>query len=136
MNGVKSLRSEKAYHYDEEQKLVKIIILEFGTKLTEFQHFVIGLHRRNKYSLSQISKAEETAVFFDMPHNYIANFKREKQMAMKTTGYKELRLIVMLRITATGNKLPPYVILNRKTEPKQNFCKDRIVQVPPPQMHR
>jgi hypothetical protein len=36
--------------------------LEIETKLIEFQHFVIGLHRRNKYSLSQISNADETAV--------------------------------------------------------------------------
>jgi hypothetical protein len=32
----------------------------------------------------------------------------------------------MLHITANGNKLPPYVILNRKTVPKENFCKDVI----------
>jgi hypothetical protein len=33
----------------------------------------------------------------------------------------------MLCITANGNKLPPYVILIRKTVPKGNFCKDVIV---------
>jgi hypothetical protein len=38
------------------------LLSEFETKLTEFQHFVIGLHRRNKF-LSQISNADETAVF-------------------------------------------------------------------------
>jgi hypothetical protein len=33
----------------------------------------------------------------------------------------------MLSATADGNKLPPYVILNRKTIPKEMFCRDVIV---------
>jgi hypothetical protein len=33
----------------------------------------------------------------------------------------------MLYVTADGNKLPPYAILNRKTLPNENFCKDVIV---------
>jgi hypothetical protein len=57
-----------------------------------------------------------------MPHNYTINFKGKKQVAMKTTGYKKLCVTVMLCITANGNKLPPYVILNRKTVAKENFC--------------
>jgi hypothetical protein len=44
---------------------------EFETKLIEFWCFVIGLQRRNKHSLSQIGNADETAVFSDMPSNYI-----------------------------------------------------------------
>jgi hypothetical protein len=31
---------------------------EFETKLIEFQHFVTGLRRRNKYSLSQLGNAD------------------------------------------------------------------------------
>jgi hypothetical protein len=34
----------------------------------------------------------------------------------------------MLCTTTNGNELPPYVILNRKTVPKENVCKDVIVQ--------
>jgi hypothetical protein len=48
-------------------------------------------------------------------------------MAMKTTGYKKLCVTVMLCITTNGNKLPPYVILNRKTLPKENVCNYVIV---------
>jgi hypothetical protein len=36
---------------------------EFEANLIKFQHFVIGLSRRNKYPLSQIGQADETAVF-------------------------------------------------------------------------
>jgi hypothetical protein len=102
--------------------------LEFKTKLIEFWHFVTGLCQRNKYSLNQIGNANETAIFFNIPRNYTVNFKWEEQVAMKTTGYEKLCVIVMLCITADGNKLPPCVILNRKTVPKGNYCKDVIVQ--------
>jgi hypothetical protein len=64
-----------------------------------------------------------------MPHNYYAiNFKVEKQVAMKTTGYEKFHVTVMLCITTNDTKLPPYIILNRKTVPKENFCKDAIVR--------
>jgi hypothetical protein len=63
-----------------------------------------------------------------MPKNYTVNFKVEKQEVMKTTGYKMLHATVMLCITTNGNKLPPYIILNTNTIPKENFCKDVIVQ--------
>jgi hypothetical protein len=63
---------------------------EFETKLTEFQSFVIELRQRNKYSLSQMGNADETAVSSDMSHNYAINFKGEKQVALKTTGFKKL----------------------------------------------
>jgi hypothetical protein len=52
-------------------------------------------------------------------------------VAMKTTGYEKLRVTVMLCITANGNKLPPYVILNRKTVPEENLCKDIIRNLGP-----
>jgi hypothetical protein len=48
---------------------------------------------------------------------------------MKTTGCEKLHVTVVLCITtANDNKLPPYVILNRKAVPKENFCKDIIVR--------
>jgi hypothetical protein len=49
---------------------------------------------------------------------------------MKATGYEKLHVAVILCITSNGNKLPPYVILNRKTVPKENFCKDITVSTP------
>jgi hypothetical protein len=47
---------------------------------------------------------------------------------MKTTGYEKLHITVMICITANGNTLPAYVILNRRTVPKENHCKAVIVQ--------
>jgi hypothetical protein len=65
----------------------------FETKVIEFRRFVNGLLRRNKCSLSQIGSANETAVFFDMPRNYAANFKGEKQVAVETTGCESYVLL-------------------------------------------
>jgi hypothetical protein len=45
-------------------KISQRLPLEFETKLIEFQCFVTGQRRRNKYSLSQIGNVDETAVFF------------------------------------------------------------------------
>jgi hypothetical protein len=100
---------------------------EFETKPTEFQHFVIGLQQRIKYSLHQIGNAYKTAVLLYMPCNYTINFKGEKQVAIKTTGYKKLRVPAMLCITTKFNKLPPHIILNKKAVPEENFCKDVIL---------
>jgi hypothetical protein len=58
------------------------------------------------------------------------NFKGEKPVAVKTTGYEKLRVTVMQYITTNGNKLPSYVILNIKTVPKENFYKAVMDQAP------
>ena len=48
---------------------------------------------------------------------------------MKTTGCEKLRLTVMLAATADGRKLPPFLILKRKTVSKSDsFLKDVIVR--------
>jgi hypothetical protein len=67
---------------------------------------------------------------FDMPLNYTIDFKGEKQVAMKTTGSRKLHITAVLCITANGNKLPPYIILNT-----ENFCKYVIVCLGPKKMH-
>jgi hypothetical protein len=91
----------------------------------EFLHFVTGIYWWSKY-LSQIGSGDKIAFFLYASLLY-CKFQREKQVAMKTTGYETLHVTPMLCITANNNKLPLYVILNRKTVKKQNFCKDVIV---------
>jgi hypothetical protein len=58
-----------------------------------------------------------------MPHNYIRNFKWEKQVAIKTTYYEKLR------VTANGNKLSPHVTGIKKKE--FFFSKMLTARVPP-----
>ena len=73
--------------------------------------------------------SDERAIYLDMPPNYALEKKGVKEVLLKTTGCKRLRLTVMLTATANGRKLPPLLILKRKTLLKSEaFLKDIIVR--------
>jgi hypothetical protein len=84
---VRNVYDERGLIIRGRTKISQKLHLEFGNKQIEFNCFVIGLRQRNKYYLSQIDNAGETAVFFDMPHNNPIKFKSEKEVTMKITGY-------------------------------------------------
>jgi hypothetical protein len=74
-------------------------------------------------SLSHIGNADETPVYFDMPDN------TTREVKLITTGYEKQRITVMLTITTDGFKLPPFIILKRKTFPKKEiFPRDVVVR--------
>jgi hypothetical protein len=62
----------------------------FENKLIEFQCFVIVLRRSNKHSLIHIDSAGETAVSFDMPRNYITNFKGGKTSGKENNSLRKV----------------------------------------------
>jgi hypothetical protein len=95
---------------------------EFEIKPIEFHSFVTGLCQRNKYSLSQIGNADNCSSFRHASQLY-HKFQGEKQMTMKTTGSEKLHVTVMLCITTNGNKLLPYVILNKDSAKRKFFAK-------------
>jgi hypothetical protein len=67
-------------------------------------------------------------VYFDTPRKYTVDAKGANEVKIRSTGYEKQRVTVMLCITADGHKLPPYIILNSKTIPKNEiFPKDVIV---------
>ena len=79
--------------------------------------------------MRQMANADETAIYLDMPPNYTLEKKGMKEVLLKTTGCEKLSLTVMLAATANGRKLPPLLILKRKTLPKsETFPKDVIVR--------
>ena len=53
-----------------------------------------------------------------------------KEVLLKTTGCEKLRLTVMLAATADGRKLPPLLILKRKTLPKSEAFPKDVIQGP------
>jgi hypothetical protein len=80
------------------------------------------------FLMGQITNANEMAIYLGMPPNYMEN-KGVKEVLLKTTGCEKLRLTVMLEATADGRKLPPLLILKRKTLPKsESFLKDVIIR--------
>ena len=75
-----------------------------------------------------MANADETAIYLDIPPNYTLEKNGVKEVLLKTTGCERFRLTVMLAATADGRKLPPLLILKRKTLPKSEaFPKDVIV---------
>ncbi|KFP07499.1 Pogo transposable element with KRAB domain, partial [Calypte anna] len=80
-----------------------------------FQQYVIGLHKGHDYLLSQMGNADETPVSFDEPSSNIIEEIGTKSVIIKTLGNEKMCITVMLAALADGIKLPPYVILKRKT---------------------
>jgi hypothetical protein len=67
-------------------------------------------------------------VYFDMPPNHAVDDTGAKSVAVKTSGHEKMRVTIMLAVLADGNKLPPYVILNRKNMTKEQLPRGIIVR--------
>ena len=107
------------------QKLPK----DFEQKLLNYQRYITNLRKTGDFLMRQMANADETVFYLDMPPNYTLEKKGVKEVLLKTTGCEKLRLTVMLAETADGTKLPPLLILKRKTLPKSEaFPKDVIVR--------
>ncbi|XP_077484191.1 zwilch kinetochore protein isoform X3 [Amblyomma americanum] len=100
---------------------------DYTDKVLSFQKYVIGLRREQNYIFSQIANTDQTPVWFDCPERCTVELKGKKSVFVRTTGAERQRFTVMLCVTADGWKLPPYVILKRKTIPKGVFPKGIVV---------
>jgi len=79
--------------------------------------------------MGQMANADETAICLDMPPNYTLEKKGVKEVLLIIIGCENLRITIMLAATANGRKLPPLLILKRKTLPKSEaFPKNVIVR--------
>jgi len=87
------------------------------------------MRKTGNFLMRQMANANEMAIYRDMPPNYTLEKKDVKEVLLKTNGCEKLRLTVMLAANADGRKLPPLLILKRKTLPKSEaFPKDVIVR--------
>ncbi len=100
----------------------------YEQKLVEYQRYVIQLRRKMDYALSNMGNADETPVYFDMTRSTTIAEKGARDVKILSTGHEKLRVTVMLSVTADGHKLPPFLILKRKTRPKEKFPNDVIVR--------
>uniref|UniRef100_A0A8C4SNJ3 HTH CENPB-type domain-containing protein n=1 Tax=Erpetoichthys calabaricus TaxID=27687 RepID=A0A8C4SNJ3_ERPCA len=97
--------------------------------LTKFQSYVIKMHQKYNYDMSQIGNADQTPLTFDLPSENTVNIKGARTITMRSTGNEKKRFTVMLGCMADGAKLPPYVVFKRKTMPKDKFPSGVIVRV-------
>ncbi|CAI7899139.1 unnamed protein product [Closterium sp. NIES-54] len=72
----------------------------------------------NSYPTSLIVNADQTSLFLEMLQERTLETKGARTVHVRTAGYEKERLTVMLAVTASGLKLPPYVVFKRKTIPK------------------
>ena len=101
----------------------------FEEKLVAFQRYIIKLRRQHEYLLQHIGNADETPIYFDMPRSTTIDETGKKEVRIISTGYEKFRITVMLCILGDGQKLPPYMILKRKTIPKkERFPIDVVVR--------
>ncbi|KAG8238595.1 hypothetical protein J437_LFUL014623 [Ladona fulva] len=54
---------------------------------------------------------------------------RFNEVEQRSAGYEKSSITVMIAVTADGQKLRPYVILKRKTMPKEKLCPGIVFQV-------
>jgi hypothetical protein len=92
-----------------------------------FLKYIINLRRQHSYIVSQIGNADQTPVYFKMPLDTTVHKKGDKNVTVRTGGNEKQRCTAMLCITVDGRKLPPYIVLKRKTLPKANV-KGVIIQ--------
>ncbi|KAM7293550.1 POGO family transposase [Ixodes scapularis] len=98
---------------------------EFKEQLVEFQCYVIKLGHGNL--LSQIGNTNQTLVYFDMPSRTMVATKGAKDVHLFATGHEHTRFTAMLRCTADGWKLPPYIVFRRNTIPKGEVFPKKVI---------
>jgi hypothetical protein len=92
----------------------------YEEKILCFQKYIINLQWQHSYIVSQTGNADQTPVYSEMSLDTTVHKKGDKNVSVRTGGNKKQRCMVMLRITADGRKLPPNIVLKRKTLPKVN----------------
>lgn len=75
-----------------------------------------------------MGNADETPVSFDETSNNIIEEIGTKSVIIKTLGNEKMCITVTLAVLADGIKLPPYVILKRKTILKDQLPTGIIVR--------
>ncbi|KAJ8403318.1 hypothetical protein AAFF_G00355350 [Aldrovandia affinis] len=101
---------------------------DFREKLLSYQRYVIQVKEEALIPLDQMGNADQTPVFFDMPTSVTVHKKGDKSVIVRSTGNEKSRVTLMLAYLADGTKLPPYLILKRKTVPKEAMPAGIIVR--------
>jgi hypothetical protein len=99
----------------------------YEEKISCFQKYIINLlWWQHSYIVSQIGNGDQTLVYFEMPLDTMVHKKGDKNVTMRTGGSEKQQCTVMLCITVDGRKLPPYIVLKRKTAKSE--CKRCDIQ--------
>lgn len=117
-NWVTRFLKRHGYSHRRRTHICQRLPEEYEEKLLSFQRFIIRERQLFYFEPNAIANADQTPVFLDMPSQITINKSGEKTVTIKTTGNEKMRITCMLAAMSDGTKLPPYIILNRKTIPK------------------
>lgn len=70
----------------------------------------------SNYSREIVLNADETTIYLDSPSNYTYDEKGQRRVKAATCGAERTRLSAMFTATASGKKLPIYIIVPRMTD--------------------
>ncbi|CAF0826559.1 unnamed protein product [Brachionus calyciflorus] len=71
-------------------------------------------------NVENFSCSNETSIYLDAPRNYTYAKKGSKRIVSQTSGSQRVRISVAFSFAADGTKLPPLVLIPRKT-PLKDF---------------
>ena len=83
-------------------------------------HFAICMQQLRNVPREQIFACDETNFRLDAPSNYSYDEKGVKRVGADTSGHEMQKISVMACATASGIKLPLFIVLPRKT-PLKDF---------------
>ena len=90
---------------------------------------MLAKRKEHDFDLKYIDNADQTPLRFDIVTNSTVSVKGGKSVPIFSTGYDKDQFTLMLACLCNGTKLPPYVVLKRKTLPKNlNFPKEVVVR--------
>ncbi|KAH7931699.1 hypothetical protein HPB51_029727 [Rhipicephalus microplus] len=98
-----------------------------GAKLEEFQRYGLNLCSLSQMPLGHIGNTDQALIFLCMPMSRTIIETGAPQVRLRTLDNEKTRPTVMLACLVDELKLPPYIILRRKTIPKELFPRDMIV---------
>ncbi|CAI7842426.1 unnamed protein product [Closterium sp. NIES-53] len=105
-------------HLSAELMCLVALLADCKAKVESFWEFVRQLRSLHDYPLDLILNADQTPLFLEMPAERTLEMKGARTVHVRSAGYEKERVTVMLAVTASGLKLPPYVVFKRKTIPK------------------
>jgi hypothetical protein len=88
---------------------------EYEAKILECHKFVIGARKNTCFELSQIGNMDEVPLIFDVPSNRTVGNNGATTITVKTSGHEKTHYTAVSACCADGTKLPPMLILKRKT---------------------
>jgi len=91
---------------------------EYERKIIEFHKYVINMRKKLCFERGQLGDMDDVRLTFDVPSNKTVDVKGAKTVMIKTAGNEKTRYTVVLACCADGTKLPPLLISNKKTLPK------------------